>query len=153
MVINDQEYGLIIMPSQEKWDRMKNIFKKWSTLVAAEETELNHKELQSDRRFLVYCTQAYPGLTPYLKGVHLTLETCRRGRDDKAPGIGSAGQLASAENQMEEEIILEGRSKIPLPPGPSLGVTKVVPHLLSDLKALMKLALTRNRHSELYGTR
>ena len=109
MVINDQEYGLIILTSQEKWDRMKDIFKKWSTLVAVGETELNHKELQSDRGFLVSCTQAYPGLTPYLKGVHLTLETWRGNRDEEgwknrdpievvAPGMGGEGQWACAEN-------------------------------------------------------
>ena len=79
VVINDTEYGIVVLTSQEKWDRMKGIFKKWHTIIAAGETELDHKSLQSDRGFLVHCTQAYPGLVPYMKGVHLSLETWREG--------------------------------------------------------------------------
>jgi hypothetical protein len=43
-------------------------------LVLAGEEELNHKDLMSDRGFLVYVTRAYPGMVPYLKGFHLTIE-------------------------------------------------------------------------------
>jgi hypothetical protein len=32
---------------------------------------------------MVYVTQAYPGLKPYLKGFHLSLEMWRDGRDSE----------------------------------------------------------------------
>ena len=44
---------------------------------------MDFKKLQSDRGFLVYLTQAYPGMKPYLKGFHLSLEMWRGGRDSK----------------------------------------------------------------------
>ncbi len=46
-------------------------------------TLLDHKKLQSDCGFMVYVTQAYPGMKTYLKGFHLLLETWRGGRDEK----------------------------------------------------------------------
>ena len=36
--------------------------------------KLSHKELLSDRGFLVYFTRMYPAMIPYLKGFHLTIE-------------------------------------------------------------------------------
>ncbi len=40
-----------------------------------------HKELLADRGFLVYVTRTYPAMVPYLKGLHLTIEMWRGGRD------------------------------------------------------------------------
>jgi hypothetical protein len=36
---------------------------------------LNHKQLERRRGFIVYVAQAYPSLVPYLKGMHLTLDS------------------------------------------------------------------------------
>ncbi len=60
---------------------MKEICKYWLNLLESGETVLDHKRLQSDRGFMVYVTQPYPALKPYLKGFHLLLETWRGGRD------------------------------------------------------------------------
>ncbi len=43
--------------------------------------DLNHAELRSDKGFMVHVTQAYPGMKPYLKGFHLSMETWRGGWD------------------------------------------------------------------------
>jgi hypothetical protein len=43
---------------------------------------LEFERLHSDQGFLVYVTQAYPGMKPYLKGFNLSLETWREGRDE-----------------------------------------------------------------------
>jgi hypothetical protein len=47
------------------------------------DTLLEFRRLRSDRGFMVYVTQAYPSLKPYLKGFHLSLETWRGGRNDE----------------------------------------------------------------------
>ena len=44
-------------------------------------TGRDHKELLSDRGFLVYVTRTYPSIIPYLKGFHLTIKMWRGGRD------------------------------------------------------------------------
>lgn len=42
---------------------------------------MNRKDLEKDRGFLVHLSMVYPSLTPYLKGIHLTLEMWRPDRD------------------------------------------------------------------------
>ena len=83
VVFVDKELGIIVLTSQEKWDRLKLICKKWLTRVEAGELDLNHSELRSDKDFMVHATQAYPGMKPYLKGFHLSMETWQGGRDEE----------------------------------------------------------------------
>jgi hypothetical protein len=42
---------------------------------------LDFKQLQSDWGFMVYVTQIYPAMKPYLKGFHLSLESWQGGQD------------------------------------------------------------------------
>ncbi len=56
---------------------MKSICKHWLDLLNQEKMELDFKQLRLDWGFMVYVTQAYPGLKPYLKGFHLSLEMWR----------------------------------------------------------------------------
>ncbi len=79
----EAERGVVVLTSQEKWDRMKAICEHWWNLLEQGEMNLDFKQLQSDRGFMVYVTQAYPGIKPYLKGFHLSLETWRRGHDSE----------------------------------------------------------------------
>jgi hypothetical protein len=55
--------------------------KKWWLALAVPDAKLSHKELLSNRGFLVYVTQTYPAMVPYLKGFHLTIKMWRGGRD------------------------------------------------------------------------
>jgi hypothetical protein len=74
--------GVCVLTSAEKWDKMKGILEKWWKQVAGSNVpKLSHKELLSDRGFLVYVTRTYPTMVPYLKGFHLTIEMWRGGRD------------------------------------------------------------------------
>ena len=81
VVFNDEEKGIGMLTSQEKWDKLKRICQHWLTQLENANTALDHKTLRSDRGFLVYVTQACPAMVPYLKGIHLFLETWRGGRD------------------------------------------------------------------------
>jgi len=75
----EEDRGVVVLSSQEKWDRMKTICEHWQVILEMGDTDLDFKRLRSDRGFMVYVTQAYPGMKPYLKGFHLSLETWRRG--------------------------------------------------------------------------
>jgi hypothetical protein len=44
---------------------------------------LHFKTLEWQRGFLVYITRTYPSLVPYLKGIHLTLDSWRPNRDNE----------------------------------------------------------------------
>jgi hypothetical protein len=79
----DEDRGVVVLTSQEKWDRMKAICEHWRDILGKGNTDLDFKRLRSDRGFIVYVTQAYPGMKPYLKGFHLSLETWRGGRDSE----------------------------------------------------------------------
>jgi hypothetical protein len=74
--------GVCVLTSVEKWAKMKAILNKWwEQLADIAAPELSHKELLSDRGFLVYVTRTYPAMVPYLKGFHLTIEMWQGGRD------------------------------------------------------------------------
>jgi hypothetical protein len=77
VVHNEPGVGIVVLTSQEKWDRMKAICQHWHLLLVAGKTDLPFKQLQSDRGFMVYVTNAYPAMKPYLKGFHLSLEMWR----------------------------------------------------------------------------
>ena len=79
----EEDRGVVVLTSQEKWDHMKAICEHWRVILEKGDTDLDFKRLRSDRGFMVYVTQAYPGMKPYLKGFHLSLETWRGGRDSK----------------------------------------------------------------------
>jgi hypothetical protein len=70
------------LTSEEKWRKLRHIIEKWLELVTDGALVLNHKELLSDRGFLIYVTRSYPGMVPYLKGFHLTIEMWRGNRDE-----------------------------------------------------------------------
>jgi hypothetical protein len=146
-----QGLGVIVLTSQEKWDCMKNICKHWRDLLLHGKTELNFKQLRLDQGFMVYVTQAYPGLKTYLKGCHLSLEMWRDGRDregwklqGKVERESDSEEMNTVETSNMENIKIqflthddcEGGS---LQDGPTLGVTPAAPHFLQDLEAILHL--------------
>jgi hypothetical protein len=48
--------GVYVLTSEEKWLKLKDIVSKWLTQLESGATDLDHKELLSDRGFLVYVT-------------------------------------------------------------------------------------------------
>jgi hypothetical protein len=63
----------------DKWNKARGHIQH--LLKIAESTNLfDYKELESIRGFLIYVARTYPAFTPYLKGIHLTLDSWRPGR-------------------------------------------------------------------------
>ena len=140
--------GVCVLTSEEKWKKLKDIIQKWTERILEGKEKLDHKELLSDRGFLVYVTRAYPGMVPYLKGFHLTIEMWRGNRDADGWKLPSR-QLQSAvmvDNYLgpiddeEAELSYLMRKRVdPTLRAPSSGLTPIVPRLLDDLKALHSL--------------
>ncbi len=155
-VFNEEDVGIVTLTSQEKWDRMKECCRHWHAIVAAEKTALlDYKKLRSDRGFMVYVTQAYPSLKPYLKGFHLSLETWRGGRDTegwkergrKSPcGVDVDHDLeaiTSIDELKLQELIRATQGPAIDSQGPSSGLTIAVPRFKKDLEALLFLSQSK----------
>jgi hypothetical protein len=127
---------------------------------------LEFKRLQSDRGFMVYATQAYPSMKPYLKGFHLSLETWRGGQDAKGWRLRETPHQDPTDNPISEEMAeagvnidgfqeegaVESMDDIKLwhlicsstgssssGKGPVSGLTAAVPRFRQDLEALLQL--------------
>ena len=99
-----QQLGVCTLTSEDKWGKLKALLQKWWDLLSAGETELAHKELLSDRGFLVYVTRTYPAMVPYLKGFHLTIEMWRGGRDEEGYKLKDIDDLSLATNQSTSSL-------------------------------------------------
>ncbi|KAL7451691.1 hypothetical protein ACHAXS_000255, partial [Conticribra weissflogii] len=107
------EKGVCVLTSEDKWKRLRLILQKWLERLEAGEEELSHKELLSDRGFMVYVTRNYPAMVPYLKGFHLTVEMWRGGRDEEGwklpkPTLGSLGTADDASTSAAMTLVDSG---------------------------------------------
>lgn len=136
VVHNDPDLGIIVLTSQEKWDRTRDICKHWFAKVMEGEKELHFKSLQSDRGFLVYVANAYPAMKPYLKGFHLSLEMWRGGRDEEG---WKRRRPVETEPEDVDESWEEDKGWLTDQQGPPSGFTPIAPRLKTDLQALLQL--------------
>ena len=107
-----------------------------ASTFAFPEAELDRKELENDRRFLVHLSMVYPAIVPYLKGFHFTLETWRPNRDSNGGKISATGWV-----RVQNHFLEKGEQ----PPSLSLeyadapATVKIDPIFLNDLKVLKSL--------------
>ena len=73
--------AITICTAQDKWDKAKSMLQairsEWESTGM-----LDHKLLEQRRRFFVHLQRVYPAIVPFLKGIHLTLDRWRPGRDE-----------------------------------------------------------------------
>jgi hypothetical protein len=151
---------VMVLTSQDKWDRMKTICRHWLEKLNEGTVELDFKRLRSDQGFLVYVTQAYPAMKPYLNGFHLLLESWRQGRDNdgwKIPKPKKTMMEAEAEERSVggefshdgpggmEEIKMDLLTQTTTREddrgaGPPSGITRAVPRFKEDLESILELA-------------
>jgi hypothetical protein len=85
--------------------------------------KMMHKPMESIRGFLNYVTRTYESITPYLKGVHLTLDHWRPDRDEDGWKIA---------NSLDERLDYQTRKQPP-------ATVKPVLRLRGDIDALLDL--------------
>ena len=73
--------GIYTSTTSEKWSKGQGIFKRIREEYESKGNWLNRKLLEKDRGFLIHLSRTYPGMIPFLKGIHHTLESWRFGRD------------------------------------------------------------------------
>jgi hypothetical protein len=130
-----------VLLSQARWDGMKDIIREIQA-ESAEKGNLGHKDLERKRGKLVYGTRGYNAMKPYLKGIHLTLDGWRRGRDKDGWKLKSSEMTEErdldpigGENLGERYFGDLGTSEVRDPPSR----VRLVTWLASDLRALSSL--------------
>jgi len=118
-----------VLFTQEKWDRAKDIVQEMLVRLECSGC-FDFKTLERHRGFLVYITRTYPALTPYLKGIHLTIDSWRPHRDDDSWKVA---------RQVQDYLGDSSPVDISSPP---LHVT-AVPRLRDDLRALREFFAAR----------
>ena len=77
-----QDESVWVYVSDEKWNKAKTFIRELSSLVAVNEL-IPFKFLERGRGFMVYFCRTYPSFTPFLKGIHLTMDVWRAGRNEE----------------------------------------------------------------------
>ena len=149
-----------VLITQEKWDKTKKLLR--NILACLDPTGpqlLPFKKLERARGYLVYTTRTYPCMVPYLKGIHLTLDSWREGRgpdgwrknqtpstDDRPPTAWYQDPDESFDDQSMDRwewdsaeglrvYLLEAVGPRSTPPA----YVKAVPRLRDDVRALLHL--------------
>lgn len=88
--VDSKHVGVYI--DQTKWTKTKEHIRwikdqimacdKITEVKVEKDYGVDRKELERRRGFLVYVSRTYPAMTPYLKGIHQTLDGWREGRDE-----------------------------------------------------------------------
>jgi len=75
-VVASHEGVITISVTQDSWDKAKGII-LWLREVMISSEGIEHKTLEHHRGFLVYKLWTHPLLNPFLKRIHLTLDSWR----------------------------------------------------------------------------
>jgi hypothetical protein len=120
-VVETSHEGVFVTVSQEKWDKCKRYI--GDIIEELNRTQqLNHKELEKKRGFLIYVTRTYPAMVPFLKGIHQTLEMWRPNRDEDG-----------------WKIVRPASQKVAVEHGDPPKFVCAAPRLASDMEALQLL--------------
>ena len=88
-IITSDKSEVCVLVSQERWDKGKSLVMEMTEMWEESGECCDRKRLESIRGFLLYVARTYPILAPFLKGLHLTIDGWRPGRDEtgwKLPG-------------------------------------------------------------------
>jgi hypothetical protein len=149
-IIRTDGEGVEKMVSQERWDKTRERL-QWiqDQLTAApnkKAPKILHKKLESIRGFLVYVSRTYTELVPYLKGIHLTLDSWRAGRtrtgwkfeDQEAWEDDDGCDLTNTIDEKIQPLELRGMDGLIKPPVYVIAVER----LSQDVGTLLKLTST-----------
>jgi hypothetical protein len=131
---DDGEAGVRILVFRKKWANAKRLLATLQGLVLALE-QVDHKVLEIIRGFLVYVAHTYKTLTPFLMGLHMSIDGWRPGRDEEG------WRLRQAEVEVSRDLDEEGDDEGLTPLREDLPPSQVkdVPRFLPDLKVMMEL--------------
>jgi len=129
-IVNTSDGYVSVAVSQERWDKAKSIL-LWIQGQLQEGGSIAFKPLESHRGFLIYLVRTYPAINPYLKGIHLTLDSWRPWRKDD----GWRMTLAEIHTALQDDPDFASMGTGEKAPNVVIGVSR----LHDDLQALLAL--------------
>jgi hypothetical protein len=136
---DDAEAGVRIPVFIKKWAKANRLLATLHGLVMASEW-VDHNVLDMSRGFLVYVALTYRPLTPFLMGMHISIDGWRSGRDKEGWRLREAEVDASRDSEDESELDETPDWRTLQPPGR----VKELPRLLADLKVLRMLIVAED---------
>ncbi len=130
-IVHTDADGVEVSVSVERWSKAKAMLVWLDTSLKAS-NELDHKTLESYRGYLVYISRTYPNITPYLKGIHLTLDSWRPWRAEDSWKLSISEIKVAVENKGVTWTDVSTGGKAPQR-------VKAAPRLYDDVKALLTL--------------
>ena len=127
-VVNCAE-GLEATVSQAKWTKGRSQVEEIAGMLKKNPNSLPRERLESIRGFLVYLCRTYTDFVPYLKGLHLTLDSWRAGRDYGGWKLRGRELIAAVE---EGKVTMEQPENAP-------SFVRAVDRLVPDVEALLLL--------------
>ena len=132
--------------SSEKWYKGQNMLKQLQTqlLDGGANTMLDHKSLEQTRGFLVHLCLTFGSMVPFLKGIHLTLDSWRAKRGSEGWKMSEREWKDFVHQEFEEQSqeMDEDKfrvSKILEYPSEAPKLIKPVPRLFKDVEALSRM--------------
>ena len=126
--------------SAEKWAKTRSLILELFEMIGTASnpaSRVPRQRLLEIRGFLNYVVRTYPWLNPYLKGLHLTIDGWREGREEggwKATGPPSMASRRASEDELGRR---SGGTPAKVDPGPEHVLPQ--PRLHRDVKCLMEL--------------
>ena len=118
--------------TSERWCKARTMVHWISEAMETGDT-IEFKTLEKYRGYLVYISRTYPIMTPYLKGIHLTLDSWRPWRRDDGWKMTMA-EIREARDETPGDDDVVGLGEVGTSKAPSH--VKWVPRLPHDVKAL-----------------
>lgn len=132
-VVHVSGEGVIsVSVTPERWSKAQGMI-NWISECMSTSDSIDFKVLERYRGFMVYISRTYPVITPYLKGVHLTLDSWRPWRRDDGWKMTMA-EIRTAREECPEMDDSVGLGEIGTTKAPAS--VKWVPRLSHDIKAL-----------------
>ena len=78
--VDSSNRNTTVLESYKKWKRGHGIISRIQK-EQKENGDLDYKSLERDQGFLIYLSHTYYMMSPYLKSIHQTLNSWRKGRD------------------------------------------------------------------------
>jgi len=121
---------VFVTVTMDRWKKAKSqVLWIYDTILLGQ--ALCHKTLESYQGYLVYISHTYPSLVPYLKGIHLTLDSWRPHRD--------ADGWKLSDRAITTALLNTHLQQDPLPVAGAPSHVTPVPQFLADINALQQL--------------
>jgi hypothetical protein len=124
---------VVVLISEEKWQKTRDKI-RWIRQELEKAEGVDRKELEKNRGFLVYVTRTYTNMVPFLKGIHLLLDSWRVNRNSDGWKFTNSEMKAA----MEDGRFTMPETKLPADL-PKRVFEKDAPRIRDDIEALMRL--------------